>query len=402
MNSVPPSSSLSSLEFLAELAQSVQLREGAEGVSKALWSLFRGRADSTRAWSRELHIPVPVLAALRRELEKREILQTGKGFVFTDIGRQRLENLFGGQSCPDSLCPVCQGRGAILPPELTPVLEEFRALCEKRPNADVTLDQSHATPETCVRKAFLLLEKGLLASSIFFLGDDDMISAACWLMRKRFLPQASEAGRIAVLELDRRYLDVIKEISQGNIETCEYDARQDLPPAFEQSFAVALTDPAYTENALTVFSYRCRCALKPGGTLFLSLPIPDSPALQSIQLQLLQMGFAIREILPHFNEYIGASIHAHVSSLFCCERVGASSPEKSFTLRYTPFYTGDDGLPGGVYECALCSAVQQVGPGCEFLTIQDLKKAGCRECGHRSFRRAGSRNRENGEEKMGC
>ncbi|MEW6238729.1 MAG: bis-aminopropyl spermidine synthase family protein [Candidatus Omnitrophota bacterium] len=400
MNNSHPSSSLSSMEFLAELAQSVQLREGAEGVSKALWSLFRGRVDSTRAWSRELHIPIPVLAALRRELEKRDILQIGKGFVFTANGRQRLEGMFSGQTCPDSLCSVCQGRGAIFPPELTPVLEEFRVLCEKRPEADVSLDQSHATPETCVRKAFLLLEKGVLASSIFFLGDDDMISIACWLMRKHFLPRAAEAGKIAVLELDRRYLDAIKEISHGDVETCEYDAREELPAQYGQSFAVALTDPAYTENALTVFSYRCLCALQAGGTLLLSLPLPDSSNLQSIQLQLLQMGFAIREILPRFNEYIGASIHAHVSSLFCCERVGASSPEKIFTLRYTPFYTGDDGLPGGVYECALCSAVQSVGPGCEFLTIQDLKKAGCHECGHYSFRRAGSRSRENAGEEM--
>jgi len=385
-----PSMDTSSLTArLVEIAESVRLREGAEGIAKALWALAGGSARSTHEWSRILSIPVPVLAALRRELEKRDILQPGSGLHLTEAGKRFLDSLFGLKESPDALCPTCRGKGRILPPQALPLLDEFAAICASRPTVDVTKDQSHATPETGIRKALLLLEKGLLGKSILFLGDDDFISVACLLARKRFLSDSAGGGKLTVLDIDRRYLDRITEISQGEIVVREYDVRNEFSFPEPEPFLVALTDPPYTVNAITTFAYRCRQAMQAGGTLFLSMPLPDTETLGEIERNLIGMGWSLREIYPQWNEYIGASIHAHHSSLFVCEKLLREPPENSFQLRYTPFYTADLRKPGAAYQCTLCETVVAVGPGQEFETIQELKQAGCAECGNTHFRRQG-------------
>lgn len=384
----------SKTEWLSEIAKSIQLREGVEGVIRALWTLYGGKVHSTRDWSAALQIPVPVLAAMRRELERRSILETGPKLRLTETGAATLNALFGEQERLDQTCAVCQGTGRFLPPEAMPVLEEFRAYCDQRPQADVTLDQSHATPETGISKALLLLERGLLARPIFLMGDDDLISIACYLVRKRFIPKADKLGVLAVADIDSRYLELIDKASQREIQVREYDVRNDFPDDWREKFAVALTDPAYTENGITAFSYRCCNALEESGTLLLSMPFPEAPSLSAIQKNLLEMGFAVREILPGFNRYHGASLHASRTNLIIGEKIYLP-PEKSFSLRYTPLYTGEVRLPGSIYACTMCETRYKVGPGTNFLTIQDLKKSSCGECGNEVFRRLSAWDIEN-------
>lgn len=377
-------------QWLVDLANAIQLREGVEGVTKALWILYQDKAFSTRNWSKSIHIPVPVLAALRGELEKINFLESGNKIAVTEEGRKILRYIFGDQTCPEMQCSSCNGLSRILPPEAYPVLEEFRQIAARRPEVDVTLDQSHATPETAIRKALLLLEKGLLSNPLFFLGDDDSISLACLLVRRCFLGKNTETGKMIVADIDRRYLDFISLESGGEIETIEYDVRNELPEKLKKSCRIALTDPAYTENGITLFAYRCLEAVAEKGTLFLSMPIPSPKILRNIQLNILQQGWSIEEIWPRFNEYHGASIHAHVSSLFICNKEEGIAPENSCALRYTSIYTGEIRSPGGEYECTLCGSICLVGPQEEFKTIQDLKKEGCLECQNHSFNRIGS------------
>ncbi len=373
--------------WIHELADAIQLKEGPQGIIRALWSLYSRQPESTRAWSRDLHIPVPVLAALRRELEKRDILSDQQGLQLTSKGKERLGDLFGVKPIPHSACPACEGKGFLLPPEIYPVLEQFKQYCDQRPHVDVTLDQSHATPDTGIRKALYLLEKGLINSSLLFLGDDDWISLACYLMRKHFLEESSKTGKILVLDIDPRYLKGIEEISQGEIEVGEYDVRNTFPEQWLHQFEVVLTDPAYTVNGVSTFAFRCAQALKNEGVMLLSMPIPDSASHHAIQKNLTDMGFILRDIHPQFNQYLGASVHAHTTSLFYCERFSGVSPEKSFSLRYNLFYTGEKKIPGAVYRCTFCETEVYVGAGYEFLTIQELKQAGCHECGNTKFER---------------
>lgn len=374
---------------LADLAQAIRLREGVEGVQRALWVLYSQDIPSTRVWSAELRIPVPVLAALRGELERRNVIESGRGYRLTNAGRSWLAEIFSIRETISSTCPSCQGSGRVLPSEIYPILEEFSEICADRPAADVTLDQSHATPETGIRKALMLLEKGLLAEPLLFLGDDDLISVACHLMRRRF---ASEnAAEIRVLDIDTRYLDYINTVTSGDVATQQYDVREAIPQDLPGKFKVAFTDPAYTSNALTAFSFRCMQALQKEGLLLLSMPVPDLNTYHHLQKQLISMNFVLQEIHPNFNQYFGASLHAHVSTLFVCQKTVAQEPNESSFLHFSPFYTGETRITGGIYECTLCDTIYKVGPGEEYITVQELKEAGCHECGNTFFRRLGSR-----------
>lgn len=376
-------------KWLQEITDSVRLREGILGLTRSLWVLYDQQVTSTREWSIQVKIPVPVLAALRRELEKRNVLETGKSLRLTKTGLHLVESLFGKHERMRFLCPACLGTGRLFPPAAFKSLKKFESACQSRPSVDVTLDQSHATPETAIRKCLLLLEKGLLNQSILFLGDDDGISLSTHILRQDVYSTINAFGELYVLDIDDRYLKWLSDQSEGQIQTLKYDVRDELPEPLHNRFAVALTDPAYTENGITLFSYRCMEAMQTGGSLLLSMPFPDAAALRSIQQNLLTSGLAIQEILHQFNEYEGASLHGHHSSLVICEKVCSSPPDKSHFLRYTPLYTGEVRAPGGMYECVLCSTKHQVGPTQELKTIQDLKAAGCSECGHDSFRRIG-------------
>lgn len=306
--------------LLSELAEAIQLREGVNGISKALWLLFRGQAHSTQEWSRVVQLPVPVLAALRRELEKRDILADDKRIVLTDDGRSLLKSLFKSKEIPVSECSFCRGLGYILPTEAQSLIHKMKDISDNRPSVDVTLDQSHATPETAIRKALLLLEKGWLQESLLFIGDDDLISIACMLVRYRYFEDIEKLGEILVLDIDERYLDYIDDQSNGLIDTLEYDVRNDLPQTVQNHYHTALTDPAYTVNGISAFAYRCHQATTEQGNLFLSMPRVDPQAFGEVQTNLLQMGWTQQGQYDRFNEYTGASIHAHVSNLYIWEK----------------------------------------------------------------------------------
>ncbi len=382
--------SIQKTEWLSGIAQSIQLREGIEGVTKALWALYRKKIHSTRDWSAEIRIPVPVLAAMRRELEKRDFFVTDQKLKITEKGSELLRNLFGKQEFVNQQCSACLGTGRITSPESFAVIEKFEAICQSRPEVDVTLDQSHATAETGVRKALFLLEKGLLGRSIIFMGDDDLISVACFLVRKRFMSELEAPGELFVADIDDRYLSYIKDITCDYIKTFKYDVREPLPTELHDRFDAALTDPSYTLNGITTFAHRCNVAVKTGASLLLSMPFPSGSELNPIQSNLLDMGWVINEIHPNFNHYHGASIHANQSSLLVVEKVLSPTPEKSSRLRYTPFYTGEVRPPGGIYACTACDTRYAVGPEHKYLTIKDLKKAGCAECENGSFRKLSS------------
>ena len=377
-------------EWLNGIAQAIQLREGIEGVTKALWALYRKRIRSTRNWSAEIRIPVPVLAAMRRELEKRDFFVKDEKLQVTENGNDILRNLFGKQEFVNQQCTACLGTGQITAPEAYAVIEKFETICQDRPEVDVTLDQSHATAETGVRKALFLLEKGLLGRSIIFMGDDDLISVACFLVRKRFMSELENPGELVVADIDDRYLSYIKEITCDYIKTFKYDVREPLPTEFHDRFDAALTDPSYTLNGITTFAHRCNLAIKKDASLLLSMPLPASSELIHIQSNLLEMGWVIREIHQNFNKYHGASIHANQSTLLLVEKVLSTPPDKTSGLRYTPFYTGEVRPPGGVYACTACNTRHKVGPQDKYLTIKDLKKVGCEECDNDSFRKLNS------------
>src|SRR5438067_13325692 len=69
--------------LLAKIAERAQLREGAQGVESVLRAVFRAQHDlaseplTGRALARIVRLPVPVITAIRRELEKEGVVEPG-------------------------------------------------------------------------------------------------------------------------------------------------------------------------------------------------------------------------------------------------------------------------------------------------------------------------------------
>src|SRR2546426_257376 len=77
------------------------------------------------------------------------------------------------------VCPTCEGTGvAPSGPHWERVLAALKRHFEQNPRVDVTLDQSHCTPETNLRRVAYMHEHGALdGKDVLVLGDDDSLSA---------------------------------------------------------------------------------------------------------------------------------------------------------------------------------------------------------------------------------
>ena len=70
-------------KLLEEVARATRLREGAEGVAQVLRTIYASDRIKLGDISREVGVPVPVVAAVRRELERVCLLERDKGLALT-------------------------------------------------------------------------------------------------------------------------------------------------------------------------------------------------------------------------------------------------------------------------------------------------------------------------------
>jgi predicted methyltransferase len=257
-------------------------------------------------------MPVPVVAAVRRELEKRGLLDRRGGLALSGKGR----DLVGVErdAAPGCRCPACDGEGFILPEAFRPLLPRLREMAADRPAVDVTLDQSHAAPETALRRALYLRECEALDRDLLVLGDDDLTSLAIGLLRR----QLRLRGRLAVAEIDPRLVACLSRVSaEFDIEVHPHDLRDPLPGPLVGAFDAFLTDPPYTLEGLRLFVLRGVSALRPGvgRQAFICFghrsPDEQREAVRAIS----DAGLGIVEMRPGFNHYDGAQLLAGVSAM---------------------------------------------------------------------------------------
>src|SRR5262249_42075117 len=80
-------------EILARLAEESHLQEGAEGVRTVLRAIVAITPATTQGIARACRLPVPVVAALRREMEHAGLLRRGHGMELTEAGRDLIDTL---------------------------------------------------------------------------------------------------------------------------------------------------------------------------------------------------------------------------------------------------------------------------------------------------------------------
>ncbi len=201
-------------------------------------------------------------------------------------------------------------------PEEKEFLKKAKSFFTNRPAPNRLFDQFLATEETVLQRGLLLRRRGhILGQRLIFLGDDDFTSltVAFW----------QEAKRILVVDIDKKVLNLIREVADKEklkVEALYYDLRQPLPPHLRANFDVVFTDPPYTPAGVNLFLSRGIEALEAKSSSVLYCCYGQSERAREktllIQEEINKMGLLVREKLFNFNRYFGASSIGSASSLY--------------------------------------------------------------------------------------
>ena len=368
-----------SIDPVREIAARMDLKEGEEAVRRVLREVHRRGKVGTKDIARAARLPIPVTAAIRRELEKGGIVARKGGATLTEAGEKYVTEVLGMAKGEDLAGPQGNGWKRPLTREHKAVLEKLREYGRLRPAPLPQLDQAHATPETALRRALYMLEEGGLAGrSVLFLGDDDLTSVAAGLL--------GVARRLTVVDVDERLLDTIKETSwkeELGIECVHHDLREPLPEDLVGEFDTFFTDPPYTPAGLRLFLSRGIQALRRRKTASVYLAFADKPPLEMLEVHraILGMGLFVEELIPRFNEYEGAEIFANTTFLTRLTVTERAEPAIRGVFQ-EEIYTGEVRPTLRVYRCR-CGKEVEVGVGRDYSTVEELKSRGCPGCGSR-------------------
>jgi predicted methyltransferase len=373
---------------IAEVAAAVGLAEGEAGIRDILSAILDAEPAAVREISRLAELPVPIVAAACNELRKRDVVDKTRPVRLTASGR---EAVAAGQPSLDAGCPLCAGRGVVIPDELAGLARELEQAAAGTPAAKPELDQTHCTVATKINRVLRMHAAHALAGQrILLLGDDDLVSLAIAGFAA-WSGHAAAVRRLAVVDTDADVLAWIGKQAERTgvpVDLIEHDLRQPLPDGLAGGFDVVLTDPPYTVAGAELFLSRAVSALagQPGRHVFFSFGArrPDETA--AVQLAIAQMGLAVRSLTPNFNEYIGAGVLGGTSHLYHLRSTAAAAPLVT-GVHEGGLYTAD-GRAGVLrpYKCAGCQAVHEVGPGGRWDRIAVLQAAGCPDCGGTVFR----------------
>lgn len=372
-------------EILEHVALATSLREGPEGVARVLRAVHTAERIPLKELSRVVKLPVPVLAAVRRELEKAELMDRQGGLLLSAAGRRFVEQELGLTTRHDPTCATCGGRRVVIGEVFREAVDTIERYLATMPTVDVTLDQAFPTAETSVRRALYLYQSGALEGRrVILLGDDDLMSVSAALLA-RSLGSDRLARRITVLELDPRILEVLEGASEREglgLEIRPHDLRDPLPKDLRGEFDVFETDPPYTRSGVRLFVSRGVEALAPGRGLqgFLSLGARDPDEHLGIHRDLLEMGLVLTDLIPSFNEYQGSSLLGGTSQILRLETTLETAPALAGERYEEAIYTGESSPTRRLYRCLGCGQEIPVGQGEGVVTVEALKEAGCPGC----------------------
>ncbi|MDH5795063.1 MAG: bis-aminopropyl spermidine synthase family protein, partial [Candidatus Bathyarchaeota archaeon] len=288
-----------STDLLKAISGRTHLPEGEEAVRRVLREVYRHGRIRTRDLAFVSRLPLPVVAAVRRELEKAGLLARKGGAMLTEEGEDYVRGVLGISMVGTLICSSCSGKTISIGRTHESILKKLEEYSRLRPRPYTWLDQAFATPQTSVLRALFMLEEGdVEGRSILFLGDDDLTSVATGLLRA--------AKRITVIDVDMRLLDLIKDASEREdlgVESFHHDLRSILPGELRGKYDVVFTDPPYTIQGLRLFVSRGIEALgkKECGSVYLAFAHKPPEDMLKIQKALNEMGLIIRELIPRFN-----------------------------------------------------------------------------------------------------
>jgi predicted methyltransferase len=374
-------------DVCAFIASAVELQEGQPGVLRVLLSIKALGSASTRAVSRQTHLPLPVVAAVHGELRRAGLLTNDRPSTLTAHGRELLETLPAAQV--DVLCAACDGAGVTIPMALTGAASQLQEAMGEIPQLDRALDQSHCTVETKLRRVLTLLRDNVLPSrGVLLLGDDDLMALTLDIVGQSLgFPLAESVGVIDTSEPILSFQRERLATSSVRFEFAEHDLRDPIPEAWRHRYDVAMTDPPYTERGAELFLSRALEGLQIGAGHPIAFSFASKGPAEAVMLsdKLHDLGLVVSSLAPNFNAYLGAgAIGAH-SSFYQLTTTGRSRP--TIEGHYAEaIYTADKRGAARTYLCLHCRARHEVGPGTKWTTIEALRSSGCPECGQQRLR----------------
>ncbi len=365
---------------LDDIAEKASIFEGKEAVRTILREIFLNGTIGTKSLSRKLRMPIPTVAALRKELEKIGLIsREKKGAILTEKGLIFVNDALGINYLESHYCKKCESTGIALPHEAEKLIAKQRLFSERRPKPQTEIDQAFSRPITAIRRAFLMLENNdLEGREILLIGDDDFTSLA--------IAQIKTSAKITVLDIDNRLLEIIKDISAENnfqINCVTHDLRKPLPKNLMNRFDAVLTDPPYTIPGLELFLSRAIQALKDESGRKIYLAYAHRPPKMQLEVQssLTKLGLAILQLIPGFNLYEGAEMHGNTTFISILSTTDSTKPliTSDFSEK---IYTGELNPTIREYQCKN-GHVSEVGFSLEIKNIEELKENGCPVCGNK-------------------
>ncbi|MBY9012886.1 MAG: adenosylmethionine decarboxylase [Candidatus Lokiarchaeota archaeon] len=334
-------------EILTIIAEKAQLAEGIEGVRSTLLTMYRFPSLKNKKVSQKTGIAIPALAAVRGELVKAGLIER-KNFL-GENGRAWIRENLNLKFEYDPLPYNFDFSLSEIPKEF-PSFSKIEKILENRPEPDFALDQSHAISSTVVNRALYLLKKGdIEGRKIVFLGDDDATSLAVGLLNL--------AEEITVIDIDPNVIKFLSESANNltlkNYNVVSHDLRESSPISVLNKYDIVVMDPPYTNEGLRLFLKRAKQLLKTklnienkehkviGKRCLLCFGNKPPKEMQQIQLSILDHGFIIKEMIPYFNLYKGASILGQFSHLYYLELAEIQNVEDKLSLNALPIYTAD-------------------------------------------------------------
>ncbi|MBN1329615.1 MAG: bis-aminopropyl spermidine synthase family protein [Candidatus Heimdallarchaeota archaeon] len=366
-----------SVNLLEEIAQRAKVKEGKELVRKILREIYRTGSIGSKSLARKLYLPIPSIAAVRKELEKEGIIdRNNKGAVLTENGLDFVTKHLFISSIGNYTCKSCDGTTIDLPENIDIIFEKMREFTSRRPIARTDIDQAYGKPITAIKRAYLMLENDdVEGREIALLGDDDFTSLAIALLKVR--------TKITVFDIDNRLLEIIKTVAQENnfdITCIQHDLRLPPPDFLQNKFDTVFTDPPYTISGLNLFLSRSLQVLKKeqNKKLYLAFAHRAPNDLLELQKVISAHGLAIQQILPGFNLYEGAEMHGNTT--FLSILTSTDSSKILYPAHYSDdIYTGELNPTIRIYQCANGHEIR-VGATEEISSIEVLKITGCPIC----------------------
>jgi len=375
-------------KLLAQVAKATSLREGPEGVETLLRNVKRYEFEPIAKIARESHLPLPIAAAIRRELEKAGLLSRKRGVSLTKEGNRFVEGQLGVLPFIEVNCCYCDGQGLAVPNHET--LDRFSALLEEAPSVDTTLDQAPCTAQTALKRAALMYRSGALEGKrILIIGDDDSVAIAIALFSKIQLGLRLKYS-IIVVEVDDNWIEFIRRCAEREnlpIEVVPHDLRGPLPSYLHGGSDVMETDPPYTLEGARLFLQRGCQGLKnqTGTQVFLSYAHRSAKDQYELIKTIVESGLAITNMYQSFNRYQGCSILGSVGQMMELSVTGSIYREEH---HYNgALYTREVNPRKVRYKCLQCNTIYSLRKNNVPSTIEALKQNGCTICKGHKFKR---------------